>query len=83
MLLKEFLIWAFWDQNVSPGCINNGKNNCFHTSHLTANQYSLKTKSLTAIVSNTLDKLKTYLTDLHKILQNFFFFFCLLKLMLL
>ena len=74
MLLKKFLIWAFWDQNMSPGGINNGKSDCFHTSHLTADQDSLKTMSLTAIVSNTLDKLKTQLADLHKILQNVFFF---------
>ena len=36
-------------------------------------QFSLKTKSLTAIGNNTLRKLKDELTGLHKILQKFIF----------
>ena len=37
MLFKEFLIWAFWDQNVGPGWVKHGKKVVFHTSHVSAN----------------------------------------------
>ena len=29
MLFKEFLIQAFWDQNVGPGWVKNGKKSFF------------------------------------------------------
>ena len=39
MLIKKSLIWAFKGQNMSPGCVKNGKKKkvFFHTSHLSAN----------------------------------------------
>ena len=46
MLFKESLIWALWDQNVSPGWVKNGKKGCFHTSHLTTNSIFPKNKVL-------------------------------------
>ena len=46
MLFKEFLIWAFWGQNVGPGWVKNGKKRCFHTSHLTSNPVFPKNKVL-------------------------------------
>ena len=29
ILFKEFLIWVFWDQNVDPGWVKNGKKSFF------------------------------------------------------
>ena len=43
--------WGLWVQNVSPGWVKNGQKCCFHTSHLTTNQFSRKTKFLTAIAN--------------------------------
>ena len=37
MLFKEVLIRAFWDQNVGPGWVKNGKKVFFKTSSLSAN----------------------------------------------
>ena len=44
MLLNEFLIWTWWDQNVGPGWVKNRKNGGFHTSHLPINPVFPKTK---------------------------------------
>ena len=46
MILKEFLIWDFWVQNVGPGWVKNDKNGFFHTSHLSVNLVLLKNKVL-------------------------------------
>ena len=49
-LLKELFIWDFRDQNVGPGLVKNGKNGCFHTSHLiTTNPVFPKTKFLITV----------------------------------
>ena len=37
MLFKEFLTWAFWDQNVGLSRVKNVKKVFFHTSHLSVN----------------------------------------------
>ena len=37
MLFKEFLIWAFWGQNVAHVGSKMAKKDFFHTSHLSAN----------------------------------------------
>ena len=72
MMFKEFLIWTLWGQNVGPGWVKNGKKFSFTPATLLSTQFSLKTKFLTAIV--LLSKLKVELTDLHKILQKFIFY---------
>ena len=46
MLLKEFLIWTFWSQNVGPGWVKNDNKGFFHTSHLSANSMLHKNKVL-------------------------------------
>ena len=51
MLFKEFLIWAYWGQNVGPGWVKNDKKGCFHTGTLLPIQFYLKTKFSKAIVS--------------------------------
>ena len=68
MLFKNFLIWAFWGQNVGPGWVKNGKKGCFHTSHLTTNPVFPKNKVINSQSPNTPGKLKDELTDLDKIL---------------
>ena len=45
MLCKEFLIWAFCDQNVGPTWVS-GKKGCFHTSHLATDPVFPKSKVL-------------------------------------
>ena len=40
MLFKEFLIWAFWGQNVAHVGSKMAKKVFFHTSHLSANPVS-------------------------------------------
>ena len=39
---KEFLIWAFWSQNVGPGWVKNDKKVLFITATLVPTQVSLK-----------------------------------------
>ena len=46
MLLKAFLIWAFWGQDVGPGWVANGKKGCFHMSHFNKNPIFAKNKVL-------------------------------------
>ena len=46
MMFKEFLIWAFWVQNVGPGWVKNGKKGFFHTSDLSVNLVLPKNKVL-------------------------------------
>ena len=46
MLLKEFLIWAFWGPDVGPGWVKNGKKGYFHISYLTINPVFPKNKVL-------------------------------------
>ena len=53
MLLKELFIWTFWGQNTGPGWVKNGKKVVFKPATLLQTQFSLKTKSLTALVSET------------------------------
>ena len=54
MLFKEFLAYAFWDQNVGPGWIKNDKKMLFlipaGAGMLFSTQFSLIKKFLTAIV---------------------------------
>ena len=75
ILFKEYLILAFWGQNVGPGWVkNNGKKGCFHTSHFTINPVFPTNKVLNShSLLYTLSKLKDELTDLNNMLRKFFF----------
>ena len=72
MLIEEFVIWAFWGQNVGPGLVKNGKKGCFHSSHLSTSPVLNKDLNSHGLL-NTLSKLKDELTDLYKTLQKFIF----------
>ena len=56
MMFKEFLIWAFYGQNVGPGWLKIGKKGFFHTSHLSANPVLPKNKILNSRSVLTLEE---------------------------
>ena len=68
MLCKEFLIWAFCDQNVGPTWVS-GRKGCFHTSHLATDPVFPKSKVLNSHLKDD-SKLKDELTDLHKLTET-------------
>ena len=72
MLFKEFLVWAFWVQNLVPGWVKNGKKSFFFIPVTFLPMP--KNKVLNSQCPNTLSKLKYELTDLQKILQKFTFY---------